>query len=79
MCPAHVTEIVAEHKGCEAQLSVLQIAAGVFTRAGALAHRFLVDLGDRDRREGPRAGQASQLSGVSAVGCDAIARFFGHQ
>jgi hypothetical protein len=77
--PAHLTAIVSEHKGVEAPLGVLQIADGVFTRAGESTHGVIVDLGARDRGEGPRAGQASQWYGVSAVGFDAIARCVGHQ
>jgi hypothetical protein len=57
----------------------LAIAEGIFTRAGAITNGCICDLGDIDCGEVPRAGQARQLSGVSAVGVDAIARFVGNQ
>jgi hypothetical protein len=79
MGPAHVTAIVSEPKGVEAQRRVFKIAEGVFTRAGENADGCLVALGTIDRGEGPRAGQASQGSGVAAVGLDAVARLVGKQ
>src|SRR5262249_4436435 len=79
MGPAPVTDIGSEQKGFAAPLSVLQIADGVCTRARASASGVIVDLRARDRRVAPRARQACQTDGVSAVGCEARARFLGHR
>ena len=77
--PARVADIVSEQEGFETELGVFEIADGIFTRPGEITHGFIFHLGDIDRSEITRAGQAGQLHGVSAVGFDPITRFFGNQ
>jgi hypothetical protein len=42
---------VAQHKGLKTELGVLAITDGIFTRPGAVAHGFILDLGDIDHSE----------------------------
>jgi hypothetical protein len=70
---------VAEQKGFETELGVLEIADGIFTRPGEIAHGLIFELREIDRGKIPRARQAGQLHGVPAIGFDAIAGLFGNQ
>jgi hypothetical protein len=79
MCPAHVTAILSQHKGCETDLGVFAIADGIFTRPGESPDGFLFPLRDRDHGEITRAGEPGQWQGVAAVGCDPIAWCVGEQ
>jgi hypothetical protein len=65
--PARRPEVVPEQKGLETALGLLESAAGLCACPGAIAPRFLCPRGDRDRGESPRARQAGQWHGVSAV------------
>jgi hypothetical protein len=77
--PARGAEIVAEHEGVAPERGGLQIAEGVFTCPGEITTRCSCHLRDIDHGESTRAGQAGQLHGGSAVGCDPIAWFLGDQ
>jgi hypothetical protein len=70
---------VSEQEGLETKLGVFEIADGIFTRTGEIAHGFIFDFGDIDHGEVPRARQAGQLHGISAVSFDPVAGFLGDQ
>jgi hypothetical protein len=70
---------VAEQKGCEPDLGGLAIADGIVTRAGEVAKGFVLDRGNIDGREIPRAHQARELDGVTPVSLHALARLFGKE
>jgi hypothetical protein len=76
---AGVADSVAEHKSFAAKLGVLAVAEGLFTGPRQIPHGFIVHLGDIDRGEIPRASQAGQWHGVSAVGGDAVTGFLGNE
>jgi len=77
--PARVADSVSEQEGLETERGGLKSTEGVCTCPGEIATGFICDCGDIDRSEIPRAGQPGQWHGVSAVGCDPIPRFWGHQ
>jgi len=77
--PAAGADIVAEQEGLETERGVFKVAESLFTCPAELTNGFICDLGHRDRGASPRAGQAGQVPRVSAVGCDPVARFLGHQ
>jgi hypothetical protein len=77
--PARLAASVSEHGGVESKLGGLEIAEGLVTGAGEVADRVVFHCGDIDGGEIPRAREAGQWHGVTAVGCDAIAGFFGNQ
>ena len=77
--PARIADIVPQEKGFEPELRGLEIADGIFTRPAQVTNGFIFDLGHIDRGEVPRAHQAGQLDGVTAVGFDPIAGLFGDQ
>jgi hypothetical protein len=76
---AGVADIVAQQEGFEPELGVFQIAEGIFTRPREIAHGCIVNLGDRDKGEIPRAGQSGSLYGVSAIRFDASTGLFGNE
>jgi hypothetical protein len=76
---AGVADIVTQQEGFETELGVLQVAEGIFTRPREIAHGFSFDFGDLDEGESPRAGQAGQWSGVSALRFDAITGLVGQE
>jgi hypothetical protein len=77
--PACVTNIGSEHKGCETQLGVFKIAERIFTGPREVANRFIVDLGDLDHSESPRARQAGQWQGVPTIRLHTVTGLFGNQ
>ena len=77
--PAGVADVVSEQTGFEPQLGSLEIADGVFTRAGEVTDRLIFPLRDLDGGEVPRAHQAGQLDRVTAIGLHAVARLFGNE
>jgi len=79
MSPAHVADIVSEQTGLETKLGVFEIAAGICTRAGEIAHGCSFDLGHIDGGEVAGAGQSGELHGISAVRLDPITGFCGDQ
>jgi hypothetical protein len=79
MGPSGVTEIVSEQKGGEAPLGGLASADGLCTGPRAITNGVIFPLRDLPDGEVPRARQAGQLPGISAVGFDAIAGFLGDQ
>jgi hypothetical protein len=76
---AGVSAIVSEPTGVEAQLGVLAITEGLFTRPGEITKRFICHGGDLDGSEIPRAGQSGPLHRVPTVGCDPVAGLLGNQ
>jgi hypothetical protein len=77
--PAGVTAIVSEQKGFEATLGVLAIAEGICTGPREIPNGGIFPLRDLHDGEVPRARQAGEGHGISAVGFDAIAGFWGEQ
>ena len=77
--PAGVADVVSEQTGFEPQLGSLEIADGVFTRAGEVTDRLIFPLRDLDGGEVPRAHQAGQLDRVTAIGVHAVAGLFGNE
>jgi hypothetical protein len=77
--PAGRADIVAEQKGCEPELGGLEIADGIFTRAGEVAHGFVLDRGNIDGRAIPRAHRARKLDRVTPVSVHAVSRLFGNE
>jgi hypothetical protein len=53
--------------------------ARIFTCAAQVAHGFVFDLWDIDRREIPRAHQPCPLDGITTISFDAITRLFRNQ
>ena len=76
--PACVAEVVSEQKGCEPKLSRLDIADGLFTRAGEVTDGRIFHLGNIHGGEVPRAHQPSELDGIPTVGFHAVAGLFGN-
>jgi hypothetical protein len=77
--PARVPYVVPEQKGVETALGIFESAEGIFACPGEIAHSFVFHRGNRDRGASPRARQAGQWHGVSAVGFDTIPSLFGNQ
>jgi hypothetical protein len=74
---ARVADIRSEQKGLEAKLRTLEIAHRIFARLGEVADGFIIRGGDIDRGEIPRAHQAGQWHGITAVGVHAVTGLFG--
>jgi hypothetical protein len=72
-------EVMAEEKGWEAALGVLESAAGIFPGSREVAAGGVGHLGHRDGGEIARAGQPGPWPGVSAVCLDAITGLCGDQ
>jgi hypothetical protein len=70
---------VPPHKRWQPQLGRLQSPEGICPRPTQIAEGFSVDGGHRHRGEGPGAQQPGQWPSVPPVGCDPVARLFGHQ
>jgi len=79
MGPVRLADILSAQEGCETDLGIFESAERVCTRPGEGAAGFLFDLGDSDQGESAGASQAGQWHGVSAVGGEALPRFFGKQ
>jgi hypothetical protein len=77
--PACIPDVLSQEKRFEAKLRGLEIVDSIFTRPAPVTNRFILHLGHVDRGEVPRAHQAGQFDGVSAVGFDPVARLFGNQ
>jgi hypothetical protein len=77
--PARVPDVRPEQEGFQTKLGRFEITDGVFTRAGEVADRFIVYLGDIDGGQITRAHQPRQLHGVAAVGFHPLARLFRNQ
>ena len=77
MGPAGVADSVPEQEGFQMDLGLLEIAESIFTGPREIAYGFLFDLRHRDRGEIPRARQAGQWHGVSAVRFDPITGLVG--
>ena len=72
-------DIVSQHEGVEPQRGRLQVPQGLCPRSTQVADGCIVDRRDRDGGEVPRAPAPSQLPSLPTVGCDPVARPFGHQ
>jgi hypothetical protein len=68
-----ITDILAQEDGFQPVLGGLALPDGLLTGAGQVADGFVLDLGDRDRCEIPRAHQPGELYGVTSIGVDTIA------
>jgi hypothetical protein len=77
--PAGVPDSMPEHDGLQTQRSRFESTDGGFTRAGAVADRFIVHPGHIDGGQITRAPQAGQVYGVTAVGCDPVPSRFREQ
>jgi hypothetical protein len=75
--PAGGADRVSQHKSVETARGSLKLAAGRFARPRESAHDVIVERGDLDRGESPRACQASPWHGGSAVRCDAVTGLLG--
>lgn len=71
------TAIVSQEKGFEPQLGGLQSPDAIFTRPAQVSPRFILNLGNVDRAQIPRAREACEFDRISAVGFDPLSRLFG--
>jgi hypothetical protein len=76
---AGITDIVSQEKGFEPKRGGLQIPDDIFTRPAQVSNRFILNLGNVDRGQLPRASEACQFDSISAVGCAPLPRLFGDQ
>jgi hypothetical protein len=76
--PPCIADIVPQQERFQTQLSRLQIPEGIFPRPTQVADRFILDGRDIDGSEVPGAHEPGQLYGVTTVGFDAVAGFFGY-
>jgi hypothetical protein len=76
---AGIPEILAQEEGLQPVLGGLEIPDGILTGAGQVADGLVLDLGDIDRSEIPRAQQPGELYGVTSISFDAVAGFLWEQ
>jgi hypothetical protein len=76
---ARIADILPQQKRFEPELGGLEIPEGVFASPAQIADGFVFDLWNIDGREVPRAREPRQLSGVTTVGFDPVARLVRNQ
>jgi hypothetical protein len=75
--PACIPEVLPQEQRCEPKLRGLESVDGIFTGPAQVPNGFSCHLGHIDRGEGPRAPQAGEFAGGSAVGFNSLSWFFG--
>jgi hypothetical protein len=79
VAPAGVADIVPQQKRVETDFGGLEILDGIVAGPAQIADGLVFDLGHIDGRQVPRAQQAGQLDGVTAIGVDPVASLCGNQ
>ena len=74
-----VADIGSQHEGFASQLGRLQSPERSVARPTEVPDGCIVDGGDRDRGEVPRAQEASEVPGITTVGCDPVAGLLRNQ
>jgi len=77
--PARIADIVPQEQRFEPELGGLEIADGIVTGAAQVPDGFILNPGDVDRGQVPRAHQSGQCDGIATVGVDPIPWFGGDQ
>jgi len=76
---ARVVQPVAQEKGLQAQLRVLQHADRRLARSRKITNRFVFDGRHVDRRQIARAKQTSELGGISPIRLHSLAMLLGDE
>jgi hypothetical protein len=77
--PTRIADILAQENRFEAKLGGLEITEGIVTRPTQLTDGVVLDRGDLDGGEIPRAHQPRQWPRVTPVSVQAVARVLGHE